>query len=265
MYIYAIQCQQNKYYIGKSNYPEFRIKKHYSGNGSVFTKKFKPLKLIECKLMTSPFDENNLTKQYMNLYGINNVRGGSFCQLELSSELEQLLEDELVHTYDKCYKCQQHGHVVNDCSYIPINNQTPMEKIKEFCRSKQFTQLLAYCDDYLIRDADYYWIKFGAYLGLDNLTATQPIDISSDKWQHLSKACQLGHSNAKLLFIELVKQHQMQVCSFHCKNNNHHIVDYPFSSLKYVAICSKIDSISTRIIRYPNETLLYKKIGYSLK
>ena len=32
------------------------------------------------------YDEDKYTLKYMNKYGINNVRGGSFCELYLSEE-----------------------------------------------------------------------------------------------------------------------------------------------------------------------------------
>ena len=45
VFIYILKCQQGKYYIGKTHNPEFRINNHQYGNGSAWTKKYKPIQL----------------------------------------------------------------------------------------------------------------------------------------------------------------------------------------------------------------------------
>ena len=42
VYIYILKLQSNKYYIGKTNNPNFRLEEHGSGKGSTWTKKYKP-------------------------------------------------------------------------------------------------------------------------------------------------------------------------------------------------------------------------------
>jgi hypothetical protein len=51
----------------------------------------------------------------MLLHGINNVRGGTYCQLELSRDIEYLLQQELNHAKDKCFKCGSTTHYANNC------------------------------------------------------------------------------------------------------------------------------------------------------
>jgi len=46
VYIYILELDQNKYYVGKTNNVNFRIQDHINRNGSAWTKKYKPLKLI---------------------------------------------------------------------------------------------------------------------------------------------------------------------------------------------------------------------------
>jgi hypothetical protein len=90
--IYILKLESNKYYIGKTNNPKFRIENHFNSNGSQWTKLYKPLELIELITNCDDYDEDKYTRIYMDKYGINNVRGGSFCSIELSNETINFLK-----------------------------------------------------------------------------------------------------------------------------------------------------------------------------
>lgn len=113
--IYVIECEGGKRYVGKSNNAVERFEQHKSGRGSEWTKKYKPLKLIEIRQMTSEHDENNITKDLMKKYGINNVRGGSYCQVSLPDASKKALELELLGNSDACFKCGKSGHFARNC------------------------------------------------------------------------------------------------------------------------------------------------------
>ena len=82
--IYILKCEQNRYYIGKTERSlDSRIKEHFLNNGSEWTRKYKPIKLIDTIQNADDFDEDKYTKIYMKKYGINNVRGGSYTQINL--------------------------------------------------------------------------------------------------------------------------------------------------------------------------------------
>ena len=116
VYIYILKLQSNKYYIGKTNNPNFRLEEHESGKGSAWTKKYKPIKLMELIKNCDSYDEDKHTLRYMELMGIDNVRGGSFCQLKLTNENRKTIEKMLNGSSDKCYKCGKKGHFANQCS-----------------------------------------------------------------------------------------------------------------------------------------------------
>jgi cellular nucleic acid-binding protein len=93
-----------------------RYNQHVSGKGSAWTSKYKPLSLIESKPIQNEHDENNITKDYMKKYGIENVRGGTYTQIKLDDSIISVLNKELLGNTDKCFNCGLSGHYSNKCS-----------------------------------------------------------------------------------------------------------------------------------------------------
>lgn len=126
VFIYILKLQQNKFYIGKTNKPNFRLRDHNDGNGSTWTKKYNPIKLVELIPNCDDFDEDKYTLKYMDLVGIDNVRGGSFCRIKLSDENKNTIEKMLDGTTDKCYKCGEDGHFASKCPKKQSNSKFNM-------------------------------------------------------------------------------------------------------------------------------------------
>jgi hypothetical protein len=113
--IYVLQCEQNKIYVGKSKDPIERVTQHFYNNGSQWTKKYKPLHVLEIIPDMTDFDEDKYTKIYMYRHGIQNVRGGSYTSVQLLDYQIRAIQHELAAIGDSCYTCKEYGHFAADC------------------------------------------------------------------------------------------------------------------------------------------------------
>jgi len=114
--LYVLQLEDGKYYVGKTDNVQKRFEQHKSGfGGSQWTKLYKPIKIEKTQQITSIHDENNITKDYMKKYGIENVRGGSYTQVELEDYQYECLKYEIRCISDCCFKCGRTDHFAKDC------------------------------------------------------------------------------------------------------------------------------------------------------
>lgn len=125
--IYMLKLIENKYYIGRSQNVQRRLKQHFNGEGSGWTKKYKPIKLVELIHNCDNFDEDKYTLMYMSIYGMDNVRGGAFCSEELGGADKYILSRMICGATNKCVKCKQHGHYFVDCP----ENKNKRPKLKK--------------------------------------------------------------------------------------------------------------------------------------
>ena len=116
IHIYVLKLHNNKYYIGKTTNPNFRLENHFKSQGSEWTKQYKPTEVVEL-FKGDDFDEDKYTLKYMSKYGIQNVRGGSWCQIKLSQNDEERALKSIDGATDKCFKCGQKGHFISNCPY----------------------------------------------------------------------------------------------------------------------------------------------------
>lgn len=112
--IYTLELENGKYYVGRSNKPNNRIIAHFNENGSEWTKLYKPIRIIS-QIKGDEFDEEKYTLIAMNQYGVDNVRGGSYCKTKLSQYDKEKATQTINSIMDKCYKCGKKGHFSNGC------------------------------------------------------------------------------------------------------------------------------------------------------
>jgi len=115
IFIYILKCENDKYYIGKTKNPNFRLQQHFNCNGSQWTKMYKPIEIIELIPNCDNYDEDKYTQIYMDKFGLNNVRGGSFVQFELDQSTINFLLQMRNGAQDKCFICSEYGHFAKQC------------------------------------------------------------------------------------------------------------------------------------------------------
>lgn len=113
--IYVLECRGGKYYVGKTDDVERRFRQHLSGNGSWWTQKHKPIRILKIVPNTTCFQEDTQVKELMLKHGIDNVRGGSYCQEVIDEDTLRFLKKELYGATDCCSRCGRNTHFVKDC------------------------------------------------------------------------------------------------------------------------------------------------------
>jgi hypothetical protein len=116
IYIYVLELENNKYYVGKTKNPKIRLENHFNNNGSMWTKKYKPIRIIEVIPNCDDFDEDKYTIKYMSIKGIDNVRGGSFCRMILSNDNLSTIKIMINGSTNRCYNCDSKEHYAKDCN-----------------------------------------------------------------------------------------------------------------------------------------------------
>lgn len=79
--VYVLLLEDDCYYVGMSYNLNIRLSQHWGGSGAKWTRLHKPLKVLEVVYPAEKTTENEITKRYMETYGSEKVRGGSWCRV----------------------------------------------------------------------------------------------------------------------------------------------------------------------------------------
>lgn len=114
--LYVLALRGGKYYVGKTRSLERRMQQHVDGQGSAWTKKYPPVRVEKTMKNIDDFDEDKWVKIYMNQYGIANVRGGTYSNIQLTPTQQATLQAEIWASTDRCLRCGRDTHFVKNCS-----------------------------------------------------------------------------------------------------------------------------------------------------
>ena len=129
VYIYVLKCVNDKYYIGKTTNPNYRLESHFNSLGSHWTTIHNPIELIELIPNCDKFDEDKYTLKYMEDYGIENVRGGSWTKENLNLDekkaIKKMLDSANDYVEEKNIPSSQYSYSYTNPSYSYPNSSIP--------------------------------------------------------------------------------------------------------------------------------------------
>ena len=113
---YGLRLAHNCFYWGRTDGDvSRRVRKHFDGEGSAWTRLHPPIELIYDEEEGAIGDEDELTLRCMAEHGIDRVRGGTFCQVDVEPHRTTLVA-MLRTRANACYKCGRSGHYTSACS-----------------------------------------------------------------------------------------------------------------------------------------------------
>jgi hypothetical protein len=124
MMIYVIELKDGFYYVGRYNIAQLKI-----GIGPNWTKVYLPVSVIEEKFKYGEDEddiENKLVYKYMEKYGIDKVRGGSYNSTNLSEYQINCLNNILKKNEKTTYKSKEsHSIFIRDDDFTTVKYDSP--------------------------------------------------------------------------------------------------------------------------------------------
>jgi len=87
--IYVLELTNNKYYVGST--AKITVDMNVVNYHIPWTQKYKPIRILNIIYDCDKYDEDKYTRKYMDDYGLDNVRGGSFSSEYLDPVIRAML------------------------------------------------------------------------------------------------------------------------------------------------------------------------------
>lgn len=134
--IYVLKLADGKYYVGAAKDINARYEQHKTGKGCKWTTAYPPVCILETIPNKTKIDEDAKLKEVMFRFGIDNVRGGSYCSIMLSPIAISVLSREMYTIRDLCWRCGKSGHFISECS-LPGCGRCGRKHTTETCHSTE--------------------------------------------------------------------------------------------------------------------------------
>ena len=120
--VYVLKLRGGKWYVGYTERAIKRVLQHAQKKGAKWTKKYAPVEPIPYS-MSEPIhtekDEDRITLKLMAEHGIRNVRGGSWCMVDMKAytvrELKGLIPKSTWKKGSRCNRCGRDSHDRSRC------------------------------------------------------------------------------------------------------------------------------------------------------
>lgn len=157
--IYVLKLQNNKFYVGKTSNLTYRLDNHFSEGGSLWTKKYKPISILELRPNRPNTDEQIVTQEYMQKYGIDNVRGGPWCNISLTKQEIEMINKIIKGNLDLCYNCDSSNHFASQCTKKKISQPKSCDRCGRKNHITQNCYATTDINNYEIEDEDIWECK----------------------------------------------------------------------------------------------------------
>lgn len=239
VHIYVLLLMEEKYYIGKTSNPDFRID-HFNNSDLAWTTIYKPVELIELLLNCDNFDEDKYTKIYMSKYGIDNVRGGSYVQIQFEHSIRALLEKEILMSMSNVLDVEKKGHFANDCKYFDLDKVT-LDSLTLTIVHNTLVKIINHFDNKIIlksytRVFESYGKEINALIDkYSRLLADKNRQFTNENLKDFEKKIDIGTA--------IVSCCISQICRYILEKNMEHIDNMLIMIMKY----SKLGSFDTML------------------
>jgi len=197
-YIYVLKLIEERYYIGRSQNILQRIDQHFNGGGSVYTKKYKPLKIVEIVEEKTNEDERNKTIEYAEKYTWEKVRGYVWCRVDYKNpwKLNNIVMErkKIYHEIDEKVKqlyCIENQDILDIGKELNITPGSVAYKLKNMNIIQSKKQAKGY-DEYI--ESKYYE---EICKNFDRQNINKNIKINIPKKEQLEKYFEKNENNIK--------------------------------------------------------------------
>ena len=198
--IYILKLEEGKYYVGRTKDLNKRTIEHFKLNGSEWTKKYKPVEILSTHVGDN-FEEEKLTLTIMDKYGIDNVRGGSYCKISLSDSEKEKIQQIIYSLTDKCYECGNIGHYSKNCQ--------KKQKANEITETKNIEQKVNISSILAKNESNQKSIKINISVDLDDAYKCNICNNSYKSKNSLQKHIRQNHQNNNII---KEKKHACKFC-----------------------------------------------------